>query len=67
MPDKLPEFAAGFSLVSFRQDRMSTDGAVAIHAGPGIPYAALMMPVPRVSTIHRVSASDPVSLLIERK
>lgn len=67
MPDKLPEFAADFSLVSFHQARMSTDGAVAIHAGPGIPYASLMMPIPKVSTIHRVSALDPLSSIIERK
>lgn len=65
MPEKLPDFAADFSLVSFHQDRISSDGAVAIHAGPGIPYAALLNPIPAVHQIHQVSAIDLVSSVVD--
>jgi hypothetical protein len=65
MPEKLPDFAADFSLVSFHQDRVSSDGAVAIHAGPGIPYAAILNPIPAVQEIHEVGAMDLLSSLVE--
>lgn len=67
MPDKLPDFAADFSLVGFHQDRVRSDGAVAIHAGPGIPYAAFLDPIPAVHEIHEVSAIDPVVSIIENE
>ncbi|WP_415853882.1 hypothetical protein [Sinomonas sp. G460-2] len=58
MPEKLPVFAADFSLVSFHLPHINTEGAVAIHAGPGIPFAALMHPIPSVAAIHQVAAID---------
>ncbi|MGQ1799162.1 hypothetical protein ACT4S5_18800 [Kocuria oceani] len=65
MPEKLPDFAADFSLVSFHQEHVHSQGAVAIHAGPGIPYAALMHPIPSVEDIHQVAALRPVSSVHE--
>lgn len=64
-PEKLPDFAADFSLVSFHQERVSSDGAVAIHAGPGIPYAALLSPIPLVAEIHNVSLLKPFTSHID--
>lgn len=55
IPQRLPDFVADFSLVSFHQDHIHSQGAVAIHAGPGIPYAALMDSVPPVGDLHRVA------------
>lgn len=65
IPQKLPDFAADFSLVSFNHEHINTEGAVAIHAGPGIPYAALMQSIPSVDAIHQVGALDPISSDIE--
>ncbi|WP_146069169.1 hypothetical protein [Arthrobacter sp. ZGTC412] len=67
MPETLPDFAADFSLVSFHQDRLTTDGGVAIHDGPGIPYAALLHPIPAVHEFHQTSALDPVISTIENR
>lgn len=66
-PWEVPDFAADFSLVSFHQDRLGTDGAVAIHAGPGIPVAALMQPVPSVASVHNINALRPVASFIQNK
>lgn len=65
MPQKLPDFAADFSLVSFHQDHVHTEGAVAIHAGSGIPYPALMHPIPSVDQFHQVASLDPIASTIE--
>lgn len=54
-PLALPASAPDFSMVSFHQDRLSSDGAVAIQAGPGIPLTALLHPIPPVAAIHQVS------------
>lgn len=62
---ELPEFAADFSLVSFHQERITSEGAVAIHAGPGIPFAAVLDPTTAVSDIHQVSNLRPVSTFVE--
>lgn len=67
MPEKLPDFAADFSLVSFHQDRLGHDGAVAIHSGPGIPFAAILHPIPAVHEFHETSALDPVVSIIQNR
>ncbi len=56
--EDLPHFAADFSLVSTHQDHLFTEGAIAIHAGPGIPIMGLMSPIPAVSEFHRTDAID---------
>ncbi|MEC5181245.1 hypothetical protein [Arthrobacter sp. CG_A4] len=63
--EKLPDFAADFTLIRFHQEHIHSEGAVAIHAGPGIPYQALMLPVPGVEDFHHVGALDPVLSVIE--
>lgn len=66
-PADLPDFAADFSLVSFHQEQLASKGAVAIHAGPGAPLAALMHPVPRIENIHRVADLDPIITIHSRE
>lgn len=65
-PGKLPDFAADFSLVSFHMEHVHSTGAVAIHAGPGIPFAALRHPLESVTEIHNTSSLDPVTSLVQR-
>ena len=54
----LPHFAADFNLVSIHQDHLYNEGAIAIHAGPGIPFLGLMSPVPALSEFHRTDDID---------
>lgn len=56
----LPHFAADFSLVSTHQDYLYAEGAIAIHAGPGIPFLGLMSPIPPLSEFHQTDAIDLV-------
>lgn len=63
----LPEFAADFTLASFHPEELGTQGAVAIHAGSGIPICSLQIPMPGVSTIHRVDSLDPVQETVQMK
>lgn len=58
--EDLPYFAADFSLVSTHQDRLNAEGAIAIHAGPGIPIFGLMSPIPALSEFHRTDEIDLV-------
>lgn len=64
-PRAMPHFVPDFSLVSFHQNRMPLDGAVAIHAGPGIPCAAILSPIPSVAAMHEVSRMNLVTSVIE--
>lgn len=59
-PQDLPHFAADFSLVSTHQDHLYIEGAIAIHAGPGIPFLGMMSPIPSLSEFHRTDALDLV-------
>lgn len=64
---ELPSFAADFTLTSFNPETLGTNGAVAIHAGPGWPYLSLQGDIPAVSSIHRVDALSPVKSYLERR
>lgn len=67
MPDKLPEFSADFSLVCFNIEQVTTEGAIAIHAGSGIPLAAWMDSIPPISDIHRVVDLKPIAISYPNK
>ena len=56
---------SGYGLEAVLGLHVHSQGAVAIHAGPGIPYAALMHPIPSVEDIHQVAALRPVSSVHE--
>lgn len=60
VPDKLPDFSADFSLVCFYINQLAAEGAIAIHAGSGIPLAAWMDSIPPICDIHRVVDLEPV-------
>lgn len=65
-PRPLPDWSADFTLASFSPDQTTGPAGVTIHAGPGTPQAAIMRPIPSISSVHTVASLRPITTRIKR-